>query len=397
MTMAPATAGSSAVTAVSFETRALSMEHYAEGAAIEDVNADGALDLIAGPNWYAGPDFALGGTLVADPPALDMDQYSLFFLTFSTDLNRDGRPDVIGIADAGGGNGSGTPNAHWYENPGPDGLAGSWPKHPLFEGLVSNESPAFQQLVGSDDGELVFMTGGTLGYASAGSDPDAAWSFSPISGSMDFNGPYVHGLGVGDIDGDGSLDVVERSGYWLQAESGGWERHEFEFWLGDAGARAQNWGGAQMAVYDIDGDGDADVVSSLAAHQYGLAWFEQRPGEDPAFVGHEILSSTASPDNVSQLHALISADVNGDGLLDIVTGKRYYAHPSRSPDPGTNDPAKLLWFELRRDASGARFVEHVIHEDSGAGCSLAARDVDGDGKLDIFTTNKRGTFLHLQR
>ena len=152
-----------------------------------------------------------------------------------------------------------------------------------------------------------------------------------------------------------------------------------------------------MAVYDVDGDGDADVVSALAAHQYGLAWFEQRPGQTPAFVGHEILPTAASSENVSQLHALISVDINGDGLLDIVTGKRFYAHPSRSPDPGTRDPAKLLWFELKRDANGAHFVQHVVHADSGAGCSFAARDVNGDGKVDIFTTNKRGTFLHLQR
>jgi hypothetical protein len=107
-----------------------------------------ALDLIAGPNWYAGPEFELGGTLVQNPPKLGMDQYSLFFLTFSADLNADGHVDVIGIADAGGGNGSGTPIAHWYENPGPDKLGSAWAKHPIFNQLVSNESPVFQNVAG---------------------------------------------------------------------------------------------------------------------------------------------------------------------------------------------------------------------------------------------------------
>lgn len=152
-----------------------------------------------------------------------------------------------------------------------------------------------------------------------------------------------------------------------------------------------------MAIYDVDGDGDADVVSALAAHQYGLAWFEQRPRQQPEFVAHEIEPATAGPDNVSQLHALVHADINGDGLLDLVAGKRYYAHPSSSPDPGTDDPVKLLWFELTRDGGGARFVPHVVHEDSGAGCNFAVQDVNGDGRVDIFTTNKRGTFLHLQQ
>jgi len=99
---------------------------------------------------------------------------------------------------------------------------------------------------------------------------------------------------------------------------------------------------------------------------------------------------------VSQLHSLAVADVNGDGLTDLIAGKRYYAHPSTNRDPGTDDPAIIAWFELSRGAGGAQFTEHVIHTDSGAGCNFVVRDLNGDGKVDVFTTNKRGTFLHLQ-
>ena len=55
-----------------------------------------------------------------------------------------------------------------------------------------------------------------------------------------------------------------------------------------------------------------------------------------------------------------------------------------------------VWFELQRGAGGATFVEHVVHMGSGVGCNFVARDVTGDGKVDIFTTNKHGTFLHVQ-
>jgi hypothetical protein len=149
-----------------------------------------------------------------------------------------------------------------------------------------------------------------------------------------------------------------------------------------------------MAVLDVDGDGDGDVVSALAAHQYGLSWFEQVDATH--FTAHEILPPSATGMSFSQQHALSVGDLNGDGLPDIVTGKRYYAHPSTNADPGSTDPPVLYWFELSRGPS-AGFTPHLIHSDSGAGCNFAVRDVTGDGKLDIFVSNKRGTFLHTQR
>lgn len=387
------TAGASAT--VSFETKALSADHVAEGADIGDIDGDGTLDLVAGPIWYKGPSFAVGGTLFDPVPTYTRDQYSKFFLTFVDDLDGDTRPDVIGIGDAGGGNGSGTPNAHWYKNPGPGSLASAWLKYPLYGALVSNESPAYANLVGDARKELIFMTNRTLGYATPGATATAPWTFHAISGSA-FNTPYVHGLGVGDIDGDGLADVVERSGWWKQPSTSGgtWQQHTVDFGAGLSGTRPGNWGGAQMVVFDVDGDGDSDVVSALATHAYGLSWFEQVDATH--FTPHEILPPSATGMSFSQQHALSVADLNGDGLPDLVTGKRYYAHPSSNPDPGTSDPPVLYWFELSR-TGGAKFTPRLIHNDSGAGCNFAIRDVSGDGKLDIFVSNKRGTFLHTQR
>jgi len=102
-------------------------------------------------------------------------------------------------------------------------------------------------------------------------------------------------------------------------------------------------------------------------------------------------------EQLAGFYLIEAADLDNDGKAELVAGKRYYAHPSTNADPGTTDPAVLSWFELQRGAGGATFVQHVIHSDSGAGCNFVARDLTGDGKVDIFTTNKRGTFLHVQQ
>ena len=47
-----------------------------------------------------------------------------------------------------------------------------------------------------------------------------------------------------------------------------------------ASGRRSSPGGAEMAVYDVNGDGLNDVVTSLQAHGWGLSWFEQKKAAD---------------------------------------------------------------------------------------------------------------------
>lgn len=382
---APSSVPLPAPSPVRFTTTVLETAFYAEGASAADLDGDGTMDLIAGPLWFAGPAFTTRRTY-ADAEAFPLDSYSLFFLTFTDDVNRDGHPDVVAIAGPSGETSSGGTNARWYENPGSFETDTSWTSHLLFDGTVSNESPVFSDLDGDGAPELVFMTNQQLGYAARSADPAAPWTFRAISGA-DFATPFVHGLGAGDVSGDGKPDVLEKTGWWEQPATGGsWIHHAVDFALGGQG-------GAQMLVMDVDGDGDSDVVTSLNAHGYGLAWFEQRGPE--TFVAHQLLATTPDEMNVSQLHALASGDVNGDGLLDFAIGKRYYAHPSTNPDPGTTDPALVYWFEHTSDPA-QRFIPRLVHADSGAGCSFIIQDVTNDGKADIFATNKHGTFVHVQ-
>ena len=110
-------------------------------------------------------------------------------------------------------------------------------------------------------------------------------------------GVNAHGMGVGDINGDGRMDVVGPRGWWEQppkgTPEGPWKFHAANF----------GSGGAEMGVYDVNGDGLNDVVTGIAAHGWGLAWFEQKRDKDGeiSFVRHDIMGdfSTKNAGNVT--------------------------------------------------------------------------------------------------
>ncbi len=158
-----------------------------------------------------------------------------------------------------------------------------------------------------------------------------------------------------------------------------------------------------MMVYDVNGDGLADVITSWHCHIYGLLWYQQQRTAAGEITWKQHVILPPKPDlnspalRISQMHSMDLADIKGDGLMDIVTGKRYWAH-GPTGDVEANAPAVLYWFELLRDGKGgAKFVPHQIDDNSGVGTQVIARDLNGDGVPDIIVGNKKGTFLFLSQ
>ncbi|HEX2213428.1 MAG TPA: VCBS repeat-containing protein, partial [Mycobacterium sp.] len=97
----------------------------------------------------------------------------------------------------------------------------------------------------------------------------------------------------------------------------------------------------------------------------------------------------------SQLHAVDLADVDGDGLKDILTGKTYRAHDFA--DPGSREAPVVYYFRLTRNEGQVEFVPYQIDDQAGIGRQLESGDLNGDGLLDLVVGNKNGVFVFIQK
>jgi hypothetical protein len=414
---------------ITWKKTVLDKRFSAEGVAVADVNKDGKIDVLNGEYWYEAPDWTPHEMKPYTDYKDGLNNYSHSFCCWAEDINGDGYPDLIVIDFPG------TP-CYWMENPKgqattPDGKPLHWKKHIICDSAC-NETPQYADLFGT--GKRVLIMGfqppgksneGQMAFFAPGTDPYAPWVLHPISepsvSPLSFFGKklragkeipgtqrFSHGLGVGDINGDGRKDVICTGGWWEQPEKPDgktpWKFHPAN--LGEACA--------DMFAYDMDGDGKADVIST-SAHKFGIWWHKQRSADasgNPIFQKMDLF-----PKFLSETHAAHFVDIDGDGRPDLVTGKRWWSHGRSEPGSdgaaslywfhrsgipglfsgGWDGPSPIYWFKNTVGPDGiVKFTPMLIDEDSGVGTQFVVADINGDGLLDIVVSNKKGVRVILQ-
>ncbi|MEX0779051.1 MAG: VCBS repeat-containing protein [Balneolales bacterium] len=350
---------------VQFNKKLIASESY-ESVGVFDVNGDGNLDIISGSFWYEGPEFLDRHTTINKGRH---GQYWDDFATIPLDMNGNGLEDYVT-------GGWFSKSIVWRENP---GNHDEWQEHIIDE---TGNVETIRAWDVDSDGHLEIVPNNPndpLKYykLERNSDGKSIGEFNKVT----VYNEQGHGLGFGDVNGDGRGDFIVSAG-WLEApadiNNGSWTLHN-EFDLGSASIPIQ--------VIDVNRDGKNDLIVGQA-HGYGLDWYEQTSDAsgERAWKKHSI-----DPDN-SQFHTLEIADLDGDGSKELITGKRYRAH--NGGDPGANDPIGIYYYKW----NGESFAKHIIAYDTlgegkGTGIYFSIADINGTGRNDIIVAGKDGLYI----
>jgi len=171
-------------------------------------------------------------------------------------------------------------------------------------------------------------------------------------------------VALGDLDGDGDLDAFVVNGNWSTGMPNTVWLNDGQGHFDDSGQRLGNFHTQDVALGDLDGDGDLDAVvtNDYRRQEPSKLWLNDGQGGFTD-VGGQTLGSLLSM-------SVALGDLDGDGDLDVFI--------ANSDDPNT------VWLNNGQ----ARFIDSGQRL-GGQASSFAVEfgDLDGDGDLDAFIGN----------
>ena len=260
----------------------------------------------------------------------------------------------------------------WYENPGPgDELNQRWRAHKIADYRAHDARVA--DLDG--DGKMDVIVRDQSGFGlEAGNKvilfrqvAADSWTRTEISC------PHGEGLCLADVDSDGRIDVIIGNKWYRnpgKIEGADWKEYTL--------SRKWDYADTRVAVGDINGDGKADVVLSPSESQgkhNKIAWYEH---PKDALATEDWAEHVVDEPVETVVHSLDLADVNADGVLDIVAASMHQGAAPREV---------RVYFNSR---SGKKWRKFVVA--STGSHEITAVDIDGDGAIDIVGANWSGPY-----
>jgi len=323
-----------------------------------DIDGDGFDDIVIGGRrgplvWYSYPTWSKaliteGGYRTVDGELGDVDG--------------DGDLDVV----MGG--------LFWYENPRPSGnpAGGAWKTHKIANHPTHDIE--LGDLDGDGDLDVVTRDQSEFGHKAGNEihlwrqERGGKWTEKVI------NCAHGEAITLGDIDKDGDPDIVT-GGIWFENTgdivNGPWSAHEFGKWHPNATAQ----------VADINGDSRPDVIlspSELKGQTYRLSWFEAPANpKKKNWTEHVIVDPIECV-----IHGLVTADMNGDGAIDVVASEMHQGA----------DPDEVAVFINRR--KGSSWIKQVVSKKGSHYIRVA--DIGNDGDMDIVGANWSGPYQPIE-
>jgi PKD repeat protein len=321
-----------------------------------DLDGDGKLDVLAGSgasfgfctndsviSWFRNTDGQ--GTFGLQQFITTTNNRVGSFTT--ADLDGDGDQDVLLAFTS-------PDEVTWFEN---FGGQGSFPDHHVVEMGVTG-AVASADLDGDGDQDALVAT-----------CPRITW-YENTDGLGTFGANQVvtvecaDAILAADLNGDGDLDVLSASSLddtvaWYENTDG----------LGSFGPQdvisLQANGAISVDAADLDSDGDLDVLSA-SFFDDKLAWYENLDGLG-RFEAAQIISTQADfPVSI------LAADADGDGDADVLSASRF--------------DSKIAWYE-NLDASGAFGSQQIISTATYSAADVFVADLDDDGDLDVLSAS----------